>query len=273
MVRATPDELSRFADARQDPPADTDLVFIATEDGPRRVACVVSALAADGVHVAVGTALRTVPWGRFMGLVLAPTGGAPARQGRHVVELWDGTRLTCTALRTGPDGLEATDAAARCGIELDRLKRLQVASDAYAYLSDLEPAAVELAPQLDVVWPPRMDASVTGGPLRLDGAAYARGIGMHVATRMAFDLGGDYGTFRARVGVDDAAGPGGCVVFSVLCDGREAARTDPLSGSDPARDLTVDVTGVQRLELRAEAGDPLAISGNLAVWAGARVVR
>jgi hypothetical protein len=273
MLQAAEDERSEFERARLDPPADTDIAFVATDDGVRRVACIVSAFGTDGADLAVGTARRVVPWQRCIGLVLAPTGVAPAPHGRHVVELSDGTRLTCTSLRTGSDGLEATDGGARYSIELDRLKRLQVASDAYAYLSDMEPAEAELVPQLDVVWRPRMDASVTGEPLRLDGVVHARGIGMHVDTQMAFDLDGGYRRFRALVGLDDGAGPRGSVVFRVLCDGQEAACVGPLTGSDRAREVSVDLTGSGRLELRAEAGDPLVLSGNLAVWAEARVVR
>jgi beta-galactosidase len=75
---------------------------------------------------------------------------------------------------------------------------------------------------------------------------------------------------RADVGVDDETGSAGSVTFEVWGDGTRLAQTGVLTGAAPAQRLDVDVTGVQRLELRVTDGG----NGNgndHADWAAARL--
>ncbi|MHC4592921.1 MAG: NPCBM/NEW2 domain-containing protein [Planctomycetota bacterium] len=153
------------------------------------------------------------------------------------------------------------------------VRRLRVRSDAYRYLSDLQPAHVSSRPFVDVVWPPRLDRAVSGGPLTLGGKTYPKGIGMHVRTEMTFALGGAYSQFHAVVGVDDSAGQLGQVVFRVQADGEVIYESDPMSGGDAPQVLALDVMAAQMLTVAADFGDPLIGSGNFADWADARVVR
>ncbi|MCK4375362.1 MAG: NPCBM/NEW2 domain-containing protein, partial [Candidatus Brocadiae bacterium] len=92
-------------------------------------------------------------------------------------------------------------------------------------------------------------------------------------TEMTFALGGQYSRLYATLGVDDSAGDLGQVAFKVLADGRSLHESEPLSGSDAARPLALDVEGVNSLTLVADFGSAVAASGNFADWAEARVVR
>jgi len=148
-----------------------------------------------------------------------------------------------------------------------------VASDAYVYMSDLEPESVELEPFLDVVWKPGFDRNAAGTSLAIDGRTYRKGIGMHARTKMAFALDGRYSRLYATIGIDDAAGALGSVVFRVLADGRPLFQSDPVGGGDPARSLALDVAGARRLTLVADFGGSVVASGNLADWAEARLVK
>jgi hypothetical protein len=154
-----------------------------------------------------------------------------------------------------------------------KLARIRVAADSYIYLSDLPVESVESEPQLDVVWPYRLDLSVTGTGLSLDGVRYAKGIGMHPRTALSFRSGGRFDRLLAVVGVDDAADGRGSVRFAVLADGRTVADIGPLTGADGTRRIAADVSGAQMVVLAAEPGDPLVLSGNLADWCSARLVR
>lgn len=83
-------------------------------------------------------------------------------------------------------------------------------------------------------------------------------------------LGGNCGRFTALVGVDDAKGSGGSVIFRVVADGRVLFDSGRMTGATAAKPVDVDVTGVRRLKLVA---DPTADgqANDWADWAGAHV--
>lgn len=111
--------------------------------------------------------------------------------------------------------------------------------------------------------------SVDGGPLRIGGTTYARGVGTHARSEIALDLAKGATRFDAVVGVDDEVEGKGSVVFEVWVDGRKAARTDILTGSETA-DISVDLTGANRLVLVVKDGGD-GIGWDHADWADARL--
>ena len=98
------------------------------------------------------------------------------------------------------------------------------------------------------------NAGGDGGPLRIRGTAYDKGLGTHATAEVSVDIRGAYGRFRAQVGVDDEVSGAASVVFEVLGDGRLLERTAVLTPADAARALDVDVRGVERLTLRVTDG-------------------
>ncbi len=273
MREAAPQDVERFEARQQSPPRARD-VLLAVRDGEHaRASVVVTGMSAEGLAATVGDATRTVPWNRVGWVVLAGTEAPERREPRHTVELACASALRAESLALQESTLTARVGTAEYSIAAHRLSRVEVASDAYRYLSDMPPESIETEPYLDIAWPPRTDASVTGGPLRLDGATYQKGLGMHARTRMNFALDGAYDRFYATVGVDDAAGPEGSVVFRVLADDRELLSLEPMSGEATARPVSLDIREAERLTLITDWGDPFVGSGNLAVWAEARVAR
>ncbi|MEU9289102.1 NPCBM/NEW2 domain-containing protein [Streptomyces sp. NPDC048275] len=109
-----------------------------------------------------------------------------------------------------------------------------------------------------------------GGPLRIRGTAYDKGLGMHATAEVSVDIRGAYDRFRADVGVDDEVGGAATVVFEVLGDGQLLARTEVMTPADAARALDVDVRGVQRLTLRVTDGGD-GINFDHADWADAQL--
>ncbi|MBJ7516639.1 MAG: NPCBM/NEW2 domain-containing protein [Stenotrophomonas sp.] len=101
---------------------------------------------------------------------------------------------------------------------------------------------------------PRVDRTPQGGPLRIAGTPYARGIGILANSRLEVQASRDYSRFTALAGVDDSArAAAGTVVFKVYGDGRPLFTSAPLGrGQAPAR-IEVKLDGVQVLELVAEA--------------------
>jgi hypothetical protein len=119
-------------------------------------------------------------------------------------------------------------------------------------------------------------AAGDGGPLRIAGVTYAKGIGMHATGSVTAWLGGACTALTAVVGIDDEVldKPGdtgvGSVRFAVYGDGVLLTETPVLSNDDGGVPLDVDVTGVRRLRLVADEG-PDGKNFDHADWGDARV--
>lgn len=109
-----------------------------------------------------------------------------------------------------------------------------------------------------------------GNPLTLRGVVFPKGLGAHAASSITVPLGGACTRLRTSVGVDDETGGAGSVTFEVWADDTRLAATGTLTGTSPAQNLDLDITGADTLHLRVtDAGDG---NGNdHADWAGTRV--
>ena len=92
------------------------------------------------------------------------------------------------------------------------------------YLSDLTAESYRHLPFLSTTWPYRTDRNVAGTQLRSGGRLYAKGIGMHSASRLTYRLDGLYKRFEADLALDDQTAGGGSVAggigpkyFSIHC--------------------------------------------------------
>ncbi|WP_262286351.1 NPCBM/NEW2 domain-containing protein [Micromonospora sp. MA102] len=120
------------------------------------------------------------------------------------------------------------------------------------------------------------DRAVSGNPIRLAGTEYAKGIGTHANSEVAYDLEPTDTRFVAIVGIDDVqrTSPNASVVFQVLADGMVVydsglMRAQPYS---PPQRVELDILGVERLVLRVtDAGD--TNNSDHADWADAKVLR
>ena len=108
-----------------------------------------------------------------------------------------------------------------------------------------------------------------GGPLRIGGVTYAKGLGSHAPAKVRYYLGGRCTSVTAEVGVDDVQTSRGTVQFSVLADGAEKVKSPVLKATDAAWALTADVTGASYVDL--VVGDGGDGNGNdHADWGNAR---
>jgi glucose/arabinose dehydrogenase len=113
-----------------------------------------------------------------------------------------------------------------------------------------------------------------GGPLRLNGVTYTKGLGVHAASDITFALNGAYVRFTSDIGVDDAVGSSGSVVFQVFADGTQLYDSGLMTGSTATRTVDVDLTGRQNLRLVVtNGGDPPATANwyDHANWADAQL--
>ena len=130
------------------------------------------------------------------------------------------------------------------------------------YLSDLEPRNIEYTPFFDTVWKYRKDKHRDGGPLRLDGKEYARGLYIHSKTLLQYRIRNQYRNFQAVMGIDDSVPGIGFVYVEIKGDGR-ILYSGNVRSADPPIELNLDIRGVRDFDILVDFGDNLEICDHL----------
>jgi hypothetical protein len=257
-------------------PRPRDVVLLRDGD---QVEGVVEALGPEGCRVLAGRRRVGLPLERLAVVALnsrlraqAPPSGPYG----HLV-LTDGTRLSLASARVEAGAsrlLGKTLFGGKIAVPLERVAGLDLWQGAAVYLSDLEPRAYEHTPFLGAAWPFVRDGSVAGRELRLGGATYDKGLGMHSESRLAYDLGGRYRRFEADVGLDERTGKRGRVRVGVQIDGkaRDLGRAAELTATDRPLRVRLDVRGARTLTLVVRFGRFGDVQGHVN-WGDARLVR
>jgi hypothetical protein len=221
---------------------------------------------------ALGSRLRTFLTERIFGVVFAS--GVEGDETHQVtVELVDGSVFSGRVAHADRAAARfATSLGFEAGVPLADLLVMRVHSDRLVYLSDLAPASERGEGRLHPAWPMRRDRSVADRPISIGGRPFEKGLGVHSRTELVYEINGEYGSFAATIGIDDAVRPRGSVVFRVLGDGRELYDSGLVTGTEEARDIIVDLTGVGRLTLLVDYGDGLDLADQ-ADWGGARLLK
>ena len=92
-------------------------------------------------------------------------------------------------------------------------------------------------------------AAGDGRTLTIGGVTYVRGLGVHARSEVRYYLGGRCTSFQAWVGVDDETGTEGSVSLEVWAGGSMLASSGGVRGTDAAKRVTADVTGLQYVHL------------------------
>jgi hypothetical protein len=131
-------------------------------------------------------------------------------------------------------------------------------------------------PYLSIAWPYARDRNVLGAPLSVGGKRYLKGVGMHSAARLTYQLDGKYRRFDSMVALDNSAGKKGSVTFGVYVlragEWKEAYTSGIVRGGEAPRRVSVDVSEAEGLTLTvdfADRGDEL----DHANWLDARLVK
>jgi alpha-galactosidase len=112
-------------------------------------------------------------------------------------------------------------------------------------------------------------AAGDGAPLMLSGRRYEKGLGTNSPSLVRYRLGKRCQELSAEIGIDDAAGEIGSVVFQVWADGEKLFDSGVVYRSTPSQRIRVDVT--DRSELRLWVGQVDEFGQDHANWADARL--
>jgi len=250
---------------------DQDTLILPTD----RVQGEIEGIANGKVNVKLGGKVVPVDLSRVSALAFAakPRGNDDRPGLRMGLDLGGGEKITGQWVALTPDVLTVkTEWGANVEVPVASLSRLEVKNGKLVYLSDLKPAEIRLVPYLDGGFTLGQDRSVGGRPLRLAGKAYARGLGTHSRSDITYALDGGFQTFAAKLGIDDAVGASGSVIFRVFGDDKLLFESAVVRGGDTPVDLKLAVKGVLLLRLEvdyADGGD----AADQADWADARLLR
>lgn len=124
-------------------------------------------------------------------------------------------------------------------VPIDQIRRIEVLGGRRTWLSTVRPTDYQMTPYFDIRWPYRVDRNVLGGPLRMQGRTYERGVGLHSACRIAWRIEDRHTRLRCRVGIDDAAGPLADVMVRILLGDQEIVAFDRLRQGEAPRELDI----------------------------------
>jgi hypothetical protein len=210
---------------------------------------------------------------RIEGLVyFHPASSAQPPPTLCVVEDRSGSRWQAGRLRWAGEQLEVeTVAGVEVEFPLDELRYLDFTAGNLVYLSDLEPESVSWRPfvesritpgLLEARYAPRRDQGFGGGPIRILGQSYEKGLALRSYTTLVYRVGSEFRRFQARIGMDDLARNSAVrpsLQFTVSGDD-QVLWEGVIRGADDPLDLDLEMTGVRRLKITVDFGDDLDIA-------------
>ncbi len=200
-----------------------------------------------------------------------PEGRKPAEPLGIAIE-WGGSRWPVRSIRLEGDALHWTTPA---GLGVSRpvrgIQRIDFSLGKTVYLSDLKPESAQWTPYIGlgaelpgraVLFGPRADRSLSGGPLELAGKVYRKGLAIHSRTELVYRLSDSFTRFSAVAGIDDRVRPRGHVRLIIRGD-QKVLFDGSIAGSDPPRMLDLDLRGARRLSILVDFGEDMDLADHL----------
>ena len=199
-------------------------------------------------------------------------------EARAWLGLRDGSRLLVAGLQSDGGKLQVKLAAGpKLAVALADVTALQMLGGRTVYLSDLKPAGYQHIPWLSLTWPWHADRNVLGTQLRAGGQLYLKGLGLHSAARLTYDLDGPYRAFAADGAIDDQTAGRGSAVLRVYTDdgsGHWTLKFDSpiVRGGAAPLPIAIDLTGAKRISLLVDFADQGDVQAH-ADWLNARLLK
>lgn len=219
---------------------------------------IITGLAAAAVSVQQpGGDTTDVPLETVARVTFASTGAAPAGlAGGYRVSLDDGSAITASRIGLGADQVFhflPADGLDR-SVPLTSVVSIEQIDGPVVWLSSLRPIESVQTPFLDLSWPARMDQAVDGESIRFGQRSYARGIGVHSYSRLAYAIDPSWKAFRTQYAM---AGewPYADVTVRIKLDGKVVHEQADLRSGVLAPPVVIDLDGNQKqLTLEVDYG-------------------
>lgn len=173
----------------------------------------------------------------------------------------DGSRVAFGSVAMEPDRIAVANALlGRLAFPRAAVAEIRFRGEQVVYLSDLQPAEGVETPFFDDSFPWQKNRSLSGGPLRLGGVTYEKGLSLHARCRMTFALDGKFRRFLCKAGIDDEV-RAGAAVLTISADGRTLADRVALARNRSAETLALDLAGARELVILADFAEGTLGSG------------
>jgi hypothetical protein len=233
----------------------------------REVEGIISSLDAEQLVLEGKAGPLELPLSRVEAITFADrgdAGDAATAYHRHhprtvAVDLVDGTRASFGSMNYLYDEDSAGTFEARSdphrNVRIDGqwVRAVWHRDNAWAWLGDHEPVALEGRSMLGEVWPVVRDRNAVGDPMIVGGRVFTRGLGMHATSRATWKIEGPFNRLRGAVAMDDSAKPYGRVDVQILVDGAPRFTVDDLKAGMTPVAFDVALVDGATLELFAEA--------------------
>lgn len=256
-----------------DPLADDAALVLGREKEVSQVAGVAHGVAEGKLRFTFEGEERSINVARLVGVIYAKrprqTGDAKPYQIAHLVS---GDLLAGVWRDINDERLEFETSSGKVNLPRAVVARVIFRKGKVTYLSDLDPVGVEETPYFGRLMSYRRDQSLDGGPLKLKGKTYAKGLAVHSRSLLTYALDGEYESFKATVGFDESSQGRGRVACRLLADGRELFAEPDLAAAAEPRAIDVSLKGVKQLTLEVDYGadeDTL----DRVLWADGRLFR
>ncbi|MEZ6018593.1 MAG: NPCBM/NEW2 domain-containing protein [Planctomycetota bacterium] len=194
---------------------------------------------------------RVFAWGEVVHLYIEPLEEPQPVDGTEaLVDLHGGGMLRGVLRSIDATGIELGSGFGTWKVPYAWIREMALLDGSFRYLTWLTPEASEAprspfdapdSPPLGMVWPMRVDRSVTGDLLRAGGRVWSHGLGVHAPSRLRWKLDGGDCWLRLTAGLEDSAVRGdqaGTVRFSVWVDGKEVWDSGLRRGGEATLTLT-----------------------------------
>lgn len=217
---------------------------------------------------------RAITRGRVIGVVLAsaPQQRPPSSTyqviklvtGEQLMGKWTGLEKDALLLETAWSGVVRVPRA--------QISEIGVRNGRVVSLSELQPSQAEETPYFARRMNYQKNRSLDGGPLKIKGNTYQKGLAVHSRAKLTYALDGGFVKFTTLLGFDDAAEGRGSVSCRILGDDRELFARKVYKGSDEPIPLDLNVSGVTQLALEVDFGER-EDTGDRIIWADPKLVR
>ena len=216
---------------------------------------------------------RSINVGRIVGLVYAksPRKSSDAKA-YQIAQLLSGDLLSGEWQSADDNQIAFKTAWGTVNVPRAAVGKVMFRNGKVTHVSDLEPISVEEVPYFGRLMGYRRDQALDGGPLKLKGKTYAKGLAVHSRSVLTYALDGEFESFKATVGFDESSQGRGRVACRVLGDGRELFSEPDLAATGEPVAVDVPLTGVKQLALEVDYGEA-EDTGDRVIWADARAFR
>ena len=243
-----------------------DNVYAKSDSGDvKRVVGKILSLSGESLLFEIDGQTRKLSWAKVVGLVFRQSPPPATALSYEIVDFANGQHLAGHCLSLTPE-LFQMETIWKQTLEFPRsqLARFSIKNGRIQPLVERTPTHIAQVGFLDLVHPYRINQSFTGSPLQIGDEKYSEGLCTHSHTTLDYDIQGEFSRFRSEIGLQNGDGDQGHVIVRIRVDG-VVKYEEPISGGQPAKEVSIDLVGAKSLQLEIDFGDGFDVADHL-VW-------